>query len=774
MPKKVAKNPVADLLRKLPSVPGIYQFFDSTGRMIYIGKAKVLKNRVKSYFSKSSTQSPKTERLIKEIADLKWLETSTEVEALALEANLVKEHQPRFNVLLRDDKHFLYLKITTQEDFPQIMTVRRLTKDGAKYFGPKTDARATRDAVKLVQKLFKIRTCSLGLVEQSGNVKVTKKTIKYPCLYAHLGQCGAPCDSQITKADYAELVSQAVAFLGGDTHPILKTLRTKMQTAAEQKNFELAAQLRDKVQSLENIGEKQVVSNPDLASRDVIGLAVDTTRAYLAVLEVREGKLINQQNFELKTAESAPAEILEAFIQQYYNLVTDLPREILLSEEIEDSENLAKWLSKKADRKVKILTPQKGKKESLLRLAEKNAAAFRVQSKAKFENASERTVGAVKELADALGIERTLKRIEAYDISHLGGTATVGSMVVLEHGEPKNADYRQFKIRTLPKGKVDDYASLSEVLGRRMSYLVAQNPEIKIRKATKKNLVVIKKLLVQYPRLDQTFDSSRDEWFVALRKKDLVGFYRFIKYDQVHVEHASLVVLPEYREQGLGKLLIRHALEKCPAKKLYVLTGSLVSLYEQLGFQLVRQPPTVLQAKLKRCDSNPIRDGDPMYTLVYEKKSQKTDSSFAARPDLVILDGGKGQLSSVLKVVKFPKTTTVVGLAKREEEIFRIKDLKAKKLEFEKVLLPKNSNALHLIQRIRDEAHRTANDLRKKVLNKIDKASALDELSGLGADTRKLLLQKFGSMTKLKTVSMVELTALVGFQKAGQIHKQLN
>lgn len=788
---------IQDLIRKLPDAPGVYQFFDHEQKIIYIGKAKSLKDRVKSYFQSAREQSPKNERLIKEIVDLKWTETNNEVEALTLESNLVKEHQPKYNVLLRDDKHFLYFKITVNEDFPQILTVRRVERDGARYFGPKTDSKAVRDTIRLMQKLFHLRTCNLGLIEEKGKVAVVKKTVTHPCISAHIGLCPAPCDSRINRAEYADLVRQTVTFLSGDSRPIVKELREKMQTAITEKKFELAAQLRDKIQAIESISEKQIVSDPDLASRDVIGLVSDTSKAYLAILEIRNGRLIDQKNFEVRSAESQPEEILSSFVEQYYTLTTDLPKEILLPTEPEDIAVLTTWLSEKANHKVRVLAPQKGKKESLLRLAEKNAAAFRVQSKAKFENSTEQTIGATKELAKTLGIERELKRIEAYDISHLGGSNTVGSMVVFGHGEPKNSDYRQFKIRTLEEGKVDDYASLAEVLGRRMKYLTNQMTEFKFRRPNKKDAELLNSLRLRDWNTKKAIDDPKD-FLLAIKDKKTAAISQihFWKEYKIHGLY-SVWVEPKLRGQKLGQELISCLLEKSKASKVYLdCVKNLAEYYSQIGFKLIDTAPDFLVQTLKEyCKQNPQKPKfEDRVFMVWDRKSQIKDPSFSAKPDLVILDGGKGQLSTVLRSVKFPKSTTVVALAKKEEELFKAvaanpeesghSDLaKSKatpprsggtsndKLKFEKVILPKNSPAHHLVTRLRDEAHRYANSLRKTIQTSAEKESALDILPGVGEKTRQILLSTFGSLAGIKSADQNSLVTALGKEKGEKIYR---
>ncbi|MFH0834240.1 MAG: excinuclease ABC subunit UvrC, partial [Patescibacteria group bacterium] len=703
-------NKIKNALRKLPSSSGVYQFLDSAGEIIYIGKAKVLKNRVKSYFQKNS-KSPKIEKLVADAFDLRWLETNSEVEALTLEANLVKKFQPKFNALLRDDKHFLYFKIT-KEDFPQILAVRKIDKDGAKYFGPKTDSRAVRETIQLVQKLFRVRTCNLGICAQNSGAEVTKKTIKYPCLFAHINFCAAPCDSKICRDDYQKLVDAAADFLAGDSSKILHSLRNKMTIAALEKKFELAGQLRDQIVAIENSAARQLASAADLQSRDVVGVKIDGKKAYFALLQIRDGKLVDAKNFVFASGEGELAEILESFLTQFFEISTEIPPEILLPEKIENSAALEKWLAEKRGGRVQILFPQKGDKNNLLKLAEKNAAAFAVQNKAKFENASERTVGAARELAQKLGISGELKRIEAYDISHFAGDATVGSMVILENGEPKNSDYRHFKIRSLAKGAVDDFAALAEVLSRRMNYLVPQNSGIKIRRARKAETeqIFANSKLLDFETGEQL--SRLPDFLVAEIDKKIVASAQIHEWKEAKIFGLySVWVDPKFRGQKIGQLVVRELLRKTAAKKVYLnCIASLVDYYSELGFREIRSAPEFLENSIREfCRRNSEVKLFEQRFMVFEKRAQKVDSSFAAKPNLIVLDGGKGQLSTVLKNVQFPKNVAVIGLAKKFEEVFRV----AANGKFEKIILPKNSQALFLLQRIRDEAHRFANSLRE-------------------------------------------------------------
>lgn len=758
---------VSDKLRKLPDSPGVYQYFDAAGTIIYIGKAKVLKNRVRSYFQ-SGDKTPKTRKLVETIADLKWIETSSEVEALVLETNLIKEHQPKFNVLMRDDKNFVYAKIT-REKYPKIEVTRRVLKDGAQYFGPKTDAFSLRAAIKILGKLFFARVCQAHPEPDPAVAAVNRKSIELPCPYFKIGLHPGPHLDEITDQNYAAWIRDAAAFLAGETKQIIEDLQAAMRAAAAAKNYEYAASLRDQLVALESLAQQQRVSDPSLASRDVIGFVRDERKSYLAILEIRDGKLIDQKNLTFASEGAADSELLAEFLQQYYDAVPQLPREIVLPAEPEESETIASWLADKAGRKVELLVPQRGAKEGLLRLAEKNAAAFRVQSKAAFENAESRTIGASAELATALKIERKLNRIECYDISHLGGEATVGSMVVFERGEPKKADYRQFKIRSLQSGEIDDFASMAEVLRRRMSYLVPQIPAgIKIRRATKKESLQLRAEFEQRGGWLDGWDES-SIIFVAIREKEILACAREVVLGERQLHAIGNVWVAESaRGSRLGQAVVRRLIEKSSARKVYLdCRPELEKYYSEMGFQVIDRE---LVPELLDPGELPGQ-----LAMVLVKSKTKENTSFDSAPDLVILDGGKGQLSSVLKAVKFPKTTAVVGLAKKFETLIQLQNPAdpAKNWSYSELNLPANSDALHLVQRIRDEAHRFANGLRKTVLAKTATASSLDEILGLGETTRRELFRKYGSIESIRAADEAELAGLIGSKKARLVREFL-
>ena len=756
---------VTDKLRKLPELPGVYQFFDSHNTLLYVGKAKVLKNRVKSYFIEQKDRSPRTQKMIEHIADLRWIETSSEVEALALETNLIKEHQPKYNVLLRDDKNFVYVKIT-HERCPRLEIVRKVLKDGARYFGPKTDSRAAREGIKILEKLFFVRVCQAHPEEDPQVAAENRKKYILPCPYFQIGMHGGPHMDDITEANYAAWVAESAAFLSGTTGAATDSLTTAMQAAAEARNFEYAARLRDQLQAIQALGQHQRVSDPSLTSRDILGIIQDGAKAYVALLEVRDGKLIDQKNMTLSCEGATLPKVLSQLIRQLYTAVPNLPSEIVIPEEADDHALLEEWLTTLNNKKVALIVPQRGVKEGLLNLAEKNAAAYRVQSRAAFENASARTVGAAEELARTLSIDKKLTRIECYDISHLGGEATSSTMVVFIHGEPAPTLYRSFRIRTLQSGDIDDYASLTEVLRRRMSYLVPQVPEdIRIRRATKKERAIIKSYREE--------KNCMDYWgtgpvYVAARGTELLGFAceDIEPQEKKHIVQ-TVYIAPEARGHHLGQEIIKYLMSKSKAKKWYLdCKPSLENYYGELGFRTIDWSnfPEYMEGAA------------PDQLLMMRARATATpDPSFTSTPDLIIVDGGKGQLSTVLSNVRFSKKTTVIGLAKREETLVQLANPEDEKQHWHYIEknLPNNSDALHLVQRIRNEAHRCANDLRKSILKKSDTASSLDEIPGIGITTRRLLMQHYGSIPALIAADPAELRALVGNKKAKAIQDAL-
>lgn len=458
---------IEEELKKLPSLPGVYMMHDRHDTIIYVGKAISLKNRVRQYFQKSRNLGIKKEQMVEQIERFEYIVTDSELEALVLESNLIKEHKPKYNTMLKDDKNYPFIKVTVGETFPRIMTARSMKKDKSKYFGPYTSAGAVKDVIELTRKLYHLRTCTRNLPRDVGKER--------PCLYYHIKQCQAPCQGYISKEEYRKQVDSLLDFLGGNHKSVLKELEEKMLQASGEMKFEEAAQYRDLMQSVEKIGERQKITDHPGEDKDIIAAAMENDDAVVQVFFVRDGKLIGRDHFYMKTA---PGEnrrgILSSFLKQFYAGTPFIPREIMLQEEIEDRELLEEWLESRKGRKVRITVPKKGTKEKLVELAYQNAKLVLRQDKERIQREEGRTIGAVKEIAQLLNM-RGINRIEAFDISNISGFQSVGSMVVYEKGKPKRSDYRKFRIQSV-EGP-NDYASMEEVLTRRFVHGMNEQEE---------------------------------------------------------------------------------------------------------------------------------------------------------------------------------------------------------------------------------------------------------------------------------------------------------
>ena len=579
---------IKNALAVLPEKPGVYLMHDAEGKVIYVGKAVVLKNRVRSYFRNLASHTPKVRAMVAKIAEIETIITSSEVEALILECNLIKKYRPRYNISLKDDKSYPYLKVTMQEDFPRLHMTRRLMRDGAKYYGPYADAGAMYETMKLLKTMFPLRTCR-------------KMNPDRPCLNYHIKRCLAPCAGYISKDEYGKMIKSVCMVLDGRTTELERDLKQRMQQAAEEYAFEEAARLRDQLQAVERLNESQKAVTNNGGDMDIIGIAQDMTGNCLQIFFVRKGKLIGRDNFFLQDGGDEPREVLTAFIKQYYNEATFIPREIVLPQlpQAEEQQVIELWLREKAERKVELLTPQRGVKRELLALANDNALKLLQERLRKGSLSLKNDEQAAEELQQALGLAHSLERMDCFDISHTQGSETVASMVVFRNGSISKKDYRKYKIVSA-EGKPDDFKSMQEVVYRR------------------------------------------------------------------------------YKD------------------------------YEDL-------------------------------------------------PNLVVIDGGKGQLSSALEVIRGLGLADlpVVGLAKREEEIFIPHQSTS-------ILLDRDSAALHLIQRIRDEAHRFAITFHRKLRGKRNLVSVLDHVEGIGPKRRQALWKAFKTLDAMKAASVEELAAVDG------------
>ena len=462
-------------LKKLPAKPGVYIMHDGNDAIIYVGKAINLHNRVRSYFRKNIGRGPQIDKMVTQIARFEYIITDSELEALVLENNLIKEYSPRYNTMLKDDKTYPYIKVTLGDAYPRVMLSREMKKDKSRYFGPFTSATAVKDTIDLINKLYMLRTCNKNLPKEAGKDR--------PCLNHHIKQCMAPCQGSISQEEYREEVGHALDFLSGNFSPVLKELERKMKEASDNMEFEEAIKYRDLFNSVKKIAQKQKITDSDGEDKDIIALALDENDAVVQVFFIRDGKLIGREHFYMThVSGNKRKQVLLDFVKQFYAGTPFIPRELMIQEEIEDTEVLEKWLSARKGGRVYIRVPKKGSKEKLVELAAKNAALVLSQDKEKIKREEGRTIGAVKEIAALIGVEG-IHRMEAYDISNISGFANVGSMVVYEKGKPKRSDYRKFKIKTV--SGPDDYACMKEVLTRRFVHGMEEREEMALKEMEK-------------------------------------------------------------------------------------------------------------------------------------------------------------------------------------------------------------------------------------------------------------------------------------------------
>ena len=460
-----------DELKKLPDLPGVYIMHDKSDAIIYVGKAVSLRKRVRQYFQPSHNEGIKKKQMVEHIARFEYIITDSELEALVLECNLIKEHCPKYNTMLRDDKSYPYIRVTVGETYPRVLFARQMKKDKSRYFGPYTSAGAVKDTIDLINKIYRLRTCNRNLPRDIG--------MDRPCLNYHIHQCEAPCQGYISKEEYAEKINGVLEFLGGNYGPVLRDLESKMNNASMEMEFEKAIEYRELLNSVKQIAQKQKITNTDGEDKDIIALAADDVDAVVQVFFVRGGKIIGRDHFHVRVGtDETRNDILATFMKQFYSGTPFIPREIIVQEVIEEASVLEAWLGNKRGTKVTLHTPQKGMKNKLVDLAARNAEMILNQDKEKIKREEGRTIGAVKEIEELLGM-KGLNRMEAFDISNTNGFETVGSMVVYEKGKPKRSDYRKFKLRTITGP--DDYASMHEVLTRRFLHGMEEREQMKER-----------------------------------------------------------------------------------------------------------------------------------------------------------------------------------------------------------------------------------------------------------------------------------------------------
>ncbi len=625
------------VLRQLPAAPGVYLMKGSDGRVLYVGKADSLRNRVRSYFGGRAPLDARIERMVSEVADVEYIVTDTVSEAFLLECNLIKEHRPRFNIRLRDDKSYPFVKITLGEDFPRIVRTRKLVRDGSRYFGPYASASSVDETLKLLRKIFPFRTCDLEIPDG-------KRVLERPCLLYHIKRCQGPCIQAIEQAAYRATIGRIVDFLEGRQEGIAAELRAEMRAHSDGLRYEQAAAARDKLRAVERTIEQQKVAAFSRAEQDVVGMAREEGEACLQLFVIRNGKMIGREHFIVEGARGVTdGEVLTSFLQQYYAASERPPREIHLPLLPADAGGLAAFLSDRRGTAVALRVPERGEKRRMVALASQNAVEALARERAEWlADAGKRDV-ALEELATALGLRQPPERIECYDMSNISGTSAVGSMVVFVNGRPEPREYRRFRIRS--GDTPDDFRMMAEVLRRRFSR--------------------------------------------AARLR---------------------------RETGALSLAAVGA------------------------------------------DEAPAESGDEGD---FGRGGERAADEGWALPDLVIVDGGKGQLSAAVGVMHELELEEVplTGLAKRFEELFVPR-------RSSPIVLPRNSQGLYLVQRIRDEAHRFAITYHRNVRSRTAMASVFDEVAGIGPVRKKALLKRFGSLRRIREASVDELAETPGITRS--------
>lgn len=618
---------IEGILATLPAKPGCYLMKNAEGTIIYVGKAINLKNRVRSYFHADSSHDSKTRRLVRQIADIEWIVVGSELEALILEMNLIKKHRPKYNVRLKDDKRYPYIKVHWADPFPKVTVTRQMAEDGSRYFGPYTSAWAVYQTLDVLRKVFPYLTCDREITGMD----------KRACLYFDIKLCTAPCIGAITQAGYRQMISDLMDFLSGHSEGIVQRIERDMLKAAEEMRFEKAAALRDQLKAIQNIIERQrIVFATDYIDSDVLAMARSDGEACVQVFFIRGGKLIGREYFILEgTEDAADSEVMEQFVTQFYTEAANIPGQVMLPQQLEEARIISQWLrTKRGGKKVEFFVPKEGQPHELVQMAAENATETLQALRQQWQADTHKQETALAELQEALKLSEPPNRIECYDISNTQGTAIVGAMVVFTQGVPDKKLYRKFNIESVV-GAPDDFASMEEMLTRRFR-----------------------------------------RWRAAQ---------------------------------------------------------------------------------------------DASSSLSTRQVGAKNDASFSLLPDLIIIDGGKGQLSRAVQVLEkfeLADKVPVVGLAKQQEEIFFPH-------RSESLMLPRHSQGLYLVQRIRDEAHRYGITAHRKKREKLGMASILDAIPGIGSSRRKALLKHFGSVDKIREASIEELKAVVPENAAHAIKAHL-
>jgi excinuclease ABC subunit C len=650
----ISPEKTKDILKNIPKKPGIYKFIDKKGEVIYVGKAKNLKSRVSSYFQNSKDKTPKTIVMVKNAVDLEYMIVDSELEAIMLETNMIKEIRPKYNILMKDGKNFSYIKITVQDKYPMIYVTRKMVNDGSIYFGPKTSNYDIKKSLNIANSLLPYSKCKLNIVNlKTGRVKkLSKNHRQYPCEIYQLDKGHQPCICTMDKDEYKEVINSIIDFIKGKHNNLLTKLKESMLVHAKNKEFEKAAKARDHIQSIENLVERQKISTATNEEMDVIDIIQSQGRYFANLFQIREGKLISRENFILSDKEYNETEnIFEVFITQYYPEAGSIPKTVLIPENIENQNLLEEFLSNLRGTKVKFEIPKIGRKDHLIKLATKNAESYAKQMKVKWMSDEQNNpIKQIKGLKEILELPKIPYRIECYDISHLGGTNTVGSMVVFENGESKRSDYRIFNLKTLKKGEIDDFKALKEVLSRRLKYVATLPEGYKIKK--------------------------KKDTLCLIKDKENLAELKFIIEDET-----TKIIEFDFKKEKDELILkfILGGIKKLKTKKFLANPKRKSKLFEEIGFKAIRHT-----------------DFTHGYYL-----NQQTDNSFTTKPDLIVIDGGKGQLSSAIKAKKEIGTDiTFISLAKRLEEIYH--------QDGRLINLEEGKPELRLIQQLRDEAHRFA------------------------------------------------------------------
>lgn len=740
--------------KEIPTDAGCYLYWDTEGKLLYVGKAKNLRKRVSSYFQKTN-QTPKTQLMVSKITKIETRSVSTEIEALILENNLIKEYRPRFNILMRDDKNFLYLRVTNEEE-PKLEMVRRVVKDGSTYIGPKTSARDFRDTIKFCQKFF--------------GVKMVKPGQDY-----YINQLTG---HEVSIEDYQTNIERMKRFLKGNTSEIKKEIREKMMRFAQEQKFEAAAKLRDTLESIEKSTQKQTVEFSDMIDRDFVNFHRDGKNIYLVRMAFRQGRFRDLNQLKFRGEElNEDTDVIRQFLAQFYEKVTDFPREILIPVELSDAQAIESFLSQTffSGQRVELIVPQIGNKMKVMKLAQMNARNQAEKAKVAALSQAENFSKALPELAEALKLPKPPERIECYDISHLSGTHTVASMVVFENGKPKNSEYRRFKIKSLEKDKVDDFASMEEVLRRRF---IRTQPKPKHDSPLEMKPVESESDWKQYHRIRETevflphfgedfeYDKEHKDEFkpknhpmVFCLENEIVGVVRLDHSTKTRLTMRVFGFDKAHQGKGHGtvalQLLEQYALDQGFKSVVLNAHESAIKFYEKNNYE----------KDFWKGDGRPEHTNPMGKKLVVHKEKW-------VLPDLVVIDGGKGQLSSALKIFKdidiegFDPKTQVISLAKREEQIFRPGKSVPIELSFD-------SAALKLLQRLRDEAHRFAISFNRSLRAKSQTKSILDEISGIGGTTKKKLMQAFETVSGIREASDEALLEVLNKKQLESLRRQL-